>query len=313
MAQAKAVARPFRGGLTLTSVSLAAGAAVFWLVIHLGRNALPGGVGRLKELGRPVPSGSGTGHTVYAGNGSAVALLTFLGRVACVARPGASKRAQERLVRAGLEDTVTPQVFLGWQVVSALCGLYLGIIMGLWAEGRWAWFRPIPWMLLGFKLPDVWLSQRSEVRQRRILADFPFLLDLLVVCASAGLNLRRSLEALAGFRAGPLAAEVQRAIQEIEVGRSPAQALRSLADRTGLSQISAFVSTVIQAEAMGTPVARTFAAQAEAARTQSRQRLEAQISALPTKLTMVTILFDLPAIFGLTVLPNVLRFISSGW
>lgn len=290
--------------------SLAAGLAVFWLIEELGRMGFIQGTSRLRELAGPVSSQVLSGKT---GHGPGTTALSFLSRPLTVIRPGVEHRIQSRLVQAGMGDTMTPEIFLGWQMVFSLCGLTIGLILALLSEGRWAWIRPLAWTLLGFKAPEVWLVQRAEARRRKVLSDLPFFLDLLVVCAGAGLNLRRSLEALAGFRSGPLGSEIRRAVKEMEVGRSPAQALRSLADRTGLPQISAFASMIIQAEAMGTPVARVFAAQAEAARVQSRQRQEARIAVLPTRLTVITILLDLPAIFGLTVLPNVLKFISAGW
>lgn len=166
--------------------------------------------------------------------------------------------------------------------------------------------------LLAYLAPRLWLDARAARRRGQLLAQLPGALDLLVVGAEAGLNISRVLAVAARRTGGALGAELALAVREMQVGRSLAQALRSLAQRAALPELDVVVQFLLRSDTGGTPVAQALRDLAQQMRTTRRHRLEVEIGKLPIKLTLVTIGLFMPALFALAVLPNLVLF-ASRW
>lgn len=176
--------------------------------------------------------------------------------------------------------------------------------------------QPLPIALLltflsffmGLYLPTYWLRGRIRERQKAINRALPDALDMLHICVDAGLGFDAAVQRVAYKWDNPLAIELRRVVSEIRVGVDRAEALRHLAERTGVPDVATFVGVIIQSERLGVPISKVLATQADQMRTRRRQRAEEEARKAPVKMLLPLALFILPATF-LTILgPAIPRF-----
>ncbi len=121
-------------------------------------------------------------------------------------------------------------------------------------------------------------------RQVKLQMALPDAMDMLTMCVEAGLGFDAALAKVARNTGGPLADELARALQEMQIGKSRAQALRSMADRTTVAELRGFVSALVQASELGIPIASVLREQAKEMRLQRRQRAEEKAQKVPVKI-----------------------------
>jgi tight adherence protein C len=110
---------------------------------------------------------------------------------------------------------------------------------------------------------------------------------------------------------GPVAAEFSRALQEIQIGKSRTQALRSLADRTTVAELRSFTSAVIQAGELGIPIADVLREQSKEMRLRRRQRAEEKAQQVPVKILFPLIGCLFPALFIIVIGPGAISIMHS--
>jgi tight adherence protein C len=164
---------------------------------------------------------------------------------------------------------------------------------------------------LGFFLPDLLLYNTGLKRQEQIQKDLPDSVDLLVISIQAGLGFDAALAQLAKNTAGPLAGEFFRVLQEMQIGKSRREAFQALADRVGPPDVRHFVAAIVQADALGVPIASVLAAQAKEMRARRRQRAEEQAQKVPVKILFPLIFFVLPALLIVILGPAVIQILKS--
>jgi tight adherence protein C len=221
-----------------------------------------------------------------------------------------------KLVQAGFWDADATRIFFGARVLLAagLCavGLVTGVllqarlfatlVLGLWLAG------------LGWVLPSWFVLRRRAARRleiRRALADA---LDLLVACVEAGMGLNQALVRVAEEVrnvSAALSEELSMVNLEIRAGTPRDRALRNLAERTGIEDIEALVSTLIQTERFGTSVGRALRVQADTLRQKRRQRAEEAAAKTTIKLVFPLVLFVFPALFVVILGPAVIQVIQA--
>lgn len=221
-------------------------------------------------------------------------------------------RVRQRLAWGGYHDPRTLRVFIGAKVGSGiLCG-YAYTLYGLSIERLLPHLLPISAILvvLGFFLPDVWLRNRIQARQRKILHALPDVLDLLMVCVEAGMGFDAAVGRISEHpevRRSPLHQEMLRMHLEVRVGRPRDEALQAWGERTGVEEVKAVVAAFIQTERLGTSLGRTLRVHAESARVQRRHRAEERAYMAPLKMLFPTVVFLLPVFFLVTLAPAMLR------
>ncbi|HZD37247.1 MAG TPA: type II secretion system F family protein [Actinomycetes bacterium] len=132
----------------------------------------------------------------------------------------------------------------------------------------------------------------------------PAVIDLLGACLLAGLNPYRSLVRVAERSPAPLRVELARAAAELDLGRTPAAALRAVGERTRLDELRAAAAALEAAERWGAPPAEALAARAEALRGRARLRAEAEAGRAAVRLAFPLVLCFLPAFVLLVVVPT---------
>jgi tight adherence protein C len=150
---------------------------------------------------------------------------------------------------------------------------------------------------LGAYMPKMWLSSRVSTRQKAIQKSLPDAFDLIVVCVESGLGLEAALARVAEKSPGPFGEELNICLREVSMGKLRREALKELADRTGVPDLTGFINAVIQAEGMGTSVGTVLRVQAEQMRMKRRQRAEQQAHAAPVKMMFPLVLFLFPTLF----------------
>ncbi len=163
---------------------------------------------------------------------------------------------------------------------------------------------------LGYYAPALWVRGRLQARRAALLRAFPDALDLLVSCVEAGLGvdaaLRRVGEELSD--ASPeLSREVALVTLETNAGVPRAEALRHLAERTGLEDVASLVHVLVQAERYGTSVAQALRAHADLVRRRRMQRAEESAQQASPRMTVILILFVLPSLLAILVGPAVVN------
>lgn len=156
---------------------------------------------------------------------------------------------------------------------------------------------------LSFVLPGVWLNQRINQRKAELDFDLPNLLDMLSVCAVAGLSFDQSLKKICDFWPTPLSEEFKQVLQEIDMGISRAEALRNLKIRANIDSLSSFIAIMIQAEATGMNYADVLETEAKQMRIFRQYRAKEQANALQAKLMVPVSIFIFPAIILIIIGP----------
>jgi tight adherence protein C len=164
--------------------------------------------------------------------------------------------------------------------------------------------------LIGFFLPVLIINNLGEARQKKIQRAMPDTLDLLQVSVEAGLGFDMALKKVTQQMKGPLSEEIRRALDEVRIGGLREEALRGIARRSGVSDLSSFISAVIQSEELGSNIANTLRAQADYMRQKRRQKAEEMAMKAPIKLIFPLLFFIFPALFVVVLAPaaiNIMR------
>ncbi|GLZ35824.1 hypothetical protein Lesp02_80110 [Lentzea sp. NBRC 105346] len=215
----------------------------------------------------------------------------------------ASSRLQYRLDLAG-----NPA---GWSAERVLASKGLGLLLGAAFLGVLLGYHSVSAMVIclvvgavgGFFLPDLLLLNAGQKRQQAIRKALPDALDMLTVCVEAGLGFDAALAQVARNTTGPLAMECARVLQEMQIGKSRNQALRSLTERTTVNELRSFVSALVQAGDLGVPIAQVLREQAKEMRVRRRQRAEETAQKVPVKILFPLIACIFPAMFVIIIGP----------
>lgn len=208
-------------------------------------------------------------------------------------------KLQDRIRLAGLEVSVTPATIYVAKVVGAVMGLALlglaALVAGVPTLGALglAGFG----LFLGYVAPTVVLDRRARERQDAIRRTLPEALDLMAISVQAGVGLEQAVAVVAERLPGPLGEELKRFLNEVQLGLSRRDALLSLRDRTDCDDLSTFILSLLQADALGIAVGEVLKTQAAEIRAKRRQRARERAAKAPVRLLFPLIFGILPALF----------------
>lgn len=219
----------------------------------------------------------------------------------------------ERLRRGGLDASLAADQYVAGKCVSGVLGVTL--VSVVWSPvGLAPLFVLVGAAALGFLLSDTWLRDRIQVRQRAVLRELPFYLDVITLAVESGLNLASALaQAADKGPPGPLREEFERVLRDLRTGRVRAEALRAMAERLALPAVGSLVSALIVAEQQGSALAPLLRAQAEQRRNERFQRAEKLALEAPVKMLLPLLVFIFPCTFAVLLFPIVGRMLMEGW
>ena len=222
---------------------------------------------------------------------------------------------EQRLQRTGVSFLLTAEQFIGLQVLSVIVWPLI-VILGMAAlkyDGPWSPYLILGGILMGFAHPNMWLADNRTRRENAIIRGMPTYLDFITMCVEAGLNFQGALQqAMEKAPPSPLKNEFSIVLRDLRSGLSRSDALRRMADRLDITEMTGFVSAVIQAERMGSSLASVMRVQAEQRRNERFQRAEKMAMEAPIKLVGPLILFIFPVTFIILGFPIAMKFLNEG-
>lgn len=167
--------------------------------------------------------------------------------------------------------------------------------------------------ILGFGIPDLWLKNKISKRQGLILKDLPSVIELMNICVCSGLDFMVAVGRVTReFRPCPVRDELSIMMREIQMGSTRRDALKNLAKRISISDVSTFVLTLLQADRMGTPIGKILKSQADEIRIRRFQRGEEQALKAPIKLLFPLLFFIMPVVLIIVAGPILIQFVQGG-
>ena len=248
--------------------------------------------------------------------------MTFMRKVvsrADVLKGDVAREIGDKLARAGLRTKDAMVAFVFFKGALPFVGGAVGlIVINMFAPDDMAYiqrvFAALIIAVLMFFLPDLWVKQMAKKRQKLLQKGLPDALDLLVVCAQAGLSLDSAIGRVAkeiSFSSVTVGEEFS--LTALELGFLPErkQALDNLKNRTGLKDIAAVCTTLIQSEKYGTPLAYALKVLSAEFRRERLMRAEEKAAQLPAIMTLPLALFILPVLFMVVIGPAIINAIGS--
>lgn len=287
----------------MLTVMLVAGLACGFLSILLLITSIGGP--RSREGGAPasdVPEGAPAFVKVF------FPLIAAFSRPArAVGWPTYRQRAAVSIARSGWGDSFTVNHLLALKILTAIALPLVGAL--LFAPLR----NPAVFLMAAvgaFVLPDVMLSSSRKQREAQIVRTLPGAVDVLSLSVEAGLEFLIALERLVkrGL-SGPLRDELTGVLNDIRLGTTRSEALRAMATRLEIPQVSSFVSVLVQADLLGASIGDVLKSQASFLRTERFQRAEKAGGQATQKIIFPMLLFIFPAVLLVVIAPIALKFI----
>ena len=217
-----------------------------------------------------------------------------------------------KLIRAGYRSRSAVSTFHLARFVLGIAFL-LGGVLSVFVRGS----EPSPMNLImsvllpgciGYFAPVYWVNRRLQQRQEDVTNGFPDALDLMLVCVEAGQSLDQAIMRVAReIRPGypTLSEEFELVANEMRAGKDRVTVLRDMAERCGVSDISSFVTVLVQSATFGTSISDALRVYASEMRDKRVMRAEEKANVLPTKLTIGTMLFTVPPLLIILVGPSI--------
>ena len=218
-----------------------------------------------------------------------------------------------RMLRAGYRSKNAVRIFHFAQLVLGVGLLAIGTIYALiqsqsapLSTNQMMMYTILPGAI-GYYIPKYWVNKRLAARQAEIVAGFPDALDMMLVCVEAGQSLDQSIirvakESKAGYPA--LGEEFEIVAQEVKAGKERVTVLKDMSARVGISDVSSFVTTLVQSATFGTSIAEALRIYSAEMRDKRVMRAEEKANTLPTKLTLGTMMFCLPPLLVILIGPS---------
>ena len=223
------------------------------------------------------------------------------------------EQTRKRLEMAGNPGKMDASTFLVLHFVSA--GLFGGVVFlfSLFAEQYSIGVKllmVLGFALLGYFFPDLWIRSKINSRQKSVRKAMPDALDLLTICVEAGLGFDAAMSKVNEKWNNELSVAFGRVIREIQLGKLRREALRDMADRLGLAELTSFVAAVIQSEMLGVSMAKVLRIQSDQMRVKRRQHAEEEAHKAPIKMIFPMGLLIFPSLMIVLLTPAALKLSS---
>jgi tight adherence protein C len=233
--------------------------------------------------------------------------------------PTKSRKIRDQLAQAGLRGPGHLYTYVFFRLAApVIAGLVVAFVLFAMGKGQYENTTKLMicggFVLAGFFMPKIILSNLIQKRQQALTRSFPDALDLMVICVEAGLSLEAAFGRVADElqEEGPeLAEELSLTTAELAFLPERRQALINFADRTGLKAVKNLVTALAQAEKYGTPVSVSLRVLSQEQREERLSRAEEKAGKLPAQLTVPMIVFFLPVIFIVILGPAAIRIMEA--
>jgi tight adherence protein C len=227
----------------------------------------------------------------------------------------AIEEVEIQLELAGNPPGIDPTIFWASRFIAAI-GIG-GLLLFVFSLGSmdWSWGRKLLMVgifsIIGYFMPQLLLQSKINTRQEMIRKSMPDALDLLTICVQAGLGFDAAMSRVAEKWEDALADEFSRCLREIRLGNVRRVALRNMADRIGIVEMSSFVAAIIQSEQLGVSMSKVLGIQSEQMRIRRRQIAEEKAQQAPVKMLFPMALLIFPSIMIILLGPAGLQLKDS--
>jgi tight adherence protein C len=191
-------------------------------------------------------------------------------------------------------------------VIAAIFGGAL-LAVSVFSQNDWSFtrifFTVVGFTVLGFFFPQLWLQGRINARQQEVRKAMPDALDLLTICVEAGLGFDAAMSKVSEKWENELSIMFGRCIREVQLGKPQREALRDMADRIGLPELTSFVAAVIQSQILGVSLAKVLRIQSDQMRMKRRQYAEELAHQAPVKMIIPMTFLTFPTIMLILTIP----------
>ncbi|MBE0683853.1 MAG: type II secretion system F family protein [Anaerolineales bacterium] len=212
-----------------------------------------------------------------------------------------------KLELAGNPGRIDSSTFLATRFIGAAVFGGLLLLISTLPTVEWPFARVILvvgiFTALGFFFPQLWLQSRINSRQNEVRKAMPDALDLLTICVEAGLGFDAAMSKVSEKWENELSIMFGRAIREVQLGKTQREALRDMADRIGLAELTSFVAAVIQSQILGVSLAKVLRIQSDQMRVKRRQFAEELAHKAPVKMIIPMALLTFPSIMIILMAP----------
>jgi tight adherence protein C len=212
-----------------------------------------------------------------------------------------------KLELAGNPGRIDASTFLATRFVGAAIFGGLLLLISTLPSVNWPFSRVVLvvgiFTALGFFFPQLWLQSRINGRQNEVRKAMPDALDLLTICVEAGLGFDAAMSKVAEKWENELSIMFGRCIREVQLGKTQREALRDMADRIGLPELTSFVAAVIQSQILGVSLAKVLRIQSDQMRVKRRQFAEELAHKAPVKMIIPMALLTFPSIMIILMAP----------
>jgi tight adherence protein C len=215
------------------------------------------------------------------------------------------------LVRAGRPAAWPMKRLLSAKVALVLVGAFLGLLFVANQPGAARLLLAIVVTLICYFVPDLLLYSRGQERQTAIGLALPDTLDQMTIAVEAGLGFEAAMARAAYNGKGPLAEELVRTLQDMQVGRSRREAYADLSNRTTVTDLRRFVRSIVQADQYGISISGVLRTQAAEMRLKRRQRAEEKAMEIPVKVLFPLMFCILPVLFIVLLGPAAIGVMDS--
>jgi tight adherence protein C len=228
------------------------------------------------------------------------------------------KALQRKMAAAGYRSPQAPKIFTLVRLVLIIL-LPSAVILPQMMSGEpmtalKLYLQGAGLAAMGLILPNLFITAKADRRRQEVINGFPDCLDLMLVCVEAGMGLEAALDRVARemTTSHPLVAEtLLQTSLELRAGASREEALRAMADRTGVDEIRAFATLLIQSDKLGSSIATTLRIYASEMREKRRMRAEEKAHRLPVLLSIPLVVCMLPVMIGVLMLPAAVRVVRE--
>lgn len=304
--------------LILNLIALAAAIAGLGLYTHA---ELGTGARIRRRLQAAVQDAGGAGMAVASQSQTpsqrVLRLLSFLGQRVPLFNASQRKEMRRKLTAAGYRQSIALPVLMGLSCTTALVlsGLAILLFWSLLPDVAALRFGMVGIAAyVGLLLPRIVLDKMVRRRQLAISDSFPDALDLMVICANAGLGLNATIQRVAielELLAPELTDEFALTAAQLQLSGDPAEVLQEMAERIDLDSLRSLASTLVQSRQYGTPISEALRVLAASERTARRMRTEEAAAKLSAKMTLPIMLFILPTVLLIVAAPAVLGLMAS--
>jgi tight adherence protein C len=298
-------------------VFLATGTLAF--AVMLGVRAREAVRRRAVRVGLDEVSSGGSRSLRFSGLKAAQKLVDYTTKHYSSADSGDMKILRQRLVAAGIYNPHAAAYYfiarVAGAVAFAVAAYFVFSMLGFQGKTSF-WLFVIGGGGLGYLAPSIYLDRRMAAKRLEHQAGFPDFMDLLVVCADAGLSMEAALDRVGrelGVSYPSLAANIHMANLEIRAGRTMTEALNHFGERLGLEEARSFATLIQQSDELGSSISDALRVYSDDMRHKRLSRAEEKAYSLPAKLAVPMMVCIFPVLFIVILTPVIVRVANSMW